>query len=68
MDLHMSLKAITCSEYEPKLIVSNLLDRLMALSTIVIYSCHLRPLSDLQTLLSTQKIISTLNILLLITG
>ncbi|OAV92096.1 hypothetical protein PTTG_09724, partial [Puccinia triticina 1-1 BBBD Race 1] len=45
---------ITCSEYEPESIVSNLLDRLMALSTIVIYSCHLRPLSDLQTLLKSK--------------
>ncbi|OAV86667.1 hypothetical protein, variant [Puccinia triticina 1-1 BBBD Race 1] len=50
---------ITCSEYEPESIVSNLLDRLMASSTIVIYSCHLRPLSDLQTLLKKSSVPST---------
>jgi len=42
---------ITCSEYEPESIVTKLLDKLSGSSTIVIYSSHLRPLSDLQTLL-----------------
>ncbi|EFP74480.2 uncharacterized protein PGTG_00436 [Puccinia graminis f. sp. tritici CRL 75-36-700-3] len=50
---------ITCSEYEPESIVTKLLTKLTGSSTIVIYSCHLRPLSDLQTLLKKSSVPST---------
>ncbi|WAR55683.1 hypothetical protein PtB15_6B426 [Puccinia triticina] len=42
---------ITGSEYEPNSIIPNLLDSLLALLTIVMYTCHLQPLLELQTLL-----------------
>ncbi|POW14878.1 hypothetical protein PSHT_07299 [Puccinia striiformis] len=50
---------LTCSEYEPESIVTKLVNKLSGSSTIVIYSCHLRPLSDLQTLLKKSSMPST---------
>ncbi|PLW56532.1 hypothetical protein PCANC_01524 [Puccinia coronata f. sp. avenae] len=47
---------IACSEYEPESIVTKLLDKLSSSSTVVIYSSHLRPLSDLQTLLKKSSL------------